>query len=275
MPLLEIDETLCGGCGLCMTDCIAQIIEKNAEGYPFVQPDNEAKCFKCQHCLTVCPCGALSILGKQASASREIAQMSLPSFEQMDDLIRSRRSFRHYEKENVDAQLVDKLLKSIAHVPTGCNRQELTFHVIDNLEVMARFQERALDALIAAAGQEGYTARYPILQDVVTVPREKAAAFVFRGAPHALIVSAPADAPCPNADVILALAYFELLAQSAGLGTVWWGLFDFILKAVPELGKFAGVPEGHVCYAMLFGKPAIQFARAAQKEDAAKIIKLT
>ena len=56
---------------------------------------------------------------------------------------------------------------------------------------------------------------------------------IFRGAPHALIVSAPPDAPCPAEDVVLALATFDLLAQSARLGTVWWGLLKMVLEVLP------------------------------------------
>ena len=44
---------------------------------------------------------------------------------------------------------------------------------------------------------------------------------IFRGAPHLLVVSASPESVCPAEDVNLALAYFELMAQSAGLGTVW------------------------------------------------------
>lgn len=47
---------------------------------------------------------------------------------------------------------------------------------------------------------------------------------LFRGAPHLLIASSPKTAPSPEADCFIALTYFELLAASMGLGTVWSGL---------------------------------------------------
>jgi hypothetical protein len=106
---------------------------------------------------------------------------------------------------------------------------------------------------------------------MVSLPREVLNSIFFRSAPHALIVSASPESPCGPEDVTLSLAYFELLAQSAGLGTVWWGYFKLCLTAVPELRSLAGIPEDHACYAMLFGIPSIKFARTTQKEEAAQV----
>ena len=98
---------------------------------------------------------------------------------------------------------------------------------------------------------------------------------IFRGAPHALIVSAPLNTPCPAQDVILALAYFDLLAQSARLGTVWWGMLKMVLETLPELKPLIGLPAGHVYYAMLFGSPAIRFRRTVQRDAAAIVRKVS
>jgi hypothetical protein len=98
---------------------------------------------------------------------------------------------------------------------------------------------------------------------------------VFRGAPHVLIVSAPPDAPCPREDVALALAYFEFLAQSAGLGTVWCGLISVVLAARPQLKAGLGIPDDHIHYQMLFGNPAFGYARTVQRDDGAQVSRIT
>jgi hypothetical protein len=87
-----------------------------------------------------------------------------------------------------------------------------------------------------------------------------------------LIVSAGPEAICPSEDATLALAYFELLAQSAGLGTVWWGMFKMLMLALPELKPVIGIPDDHqYYYAMLFGVPAVRYARTVQRDDAAVV----
>jgi hypothetical protein len=99
---------------------------------------------------------------------------------------------------------------------------------------------------------------------------------IFRSAPHALIVSAGPGSLCPSEDATLALAYFELLAQSAGLGTVWWGMFKMLLMTVPELKSLIGIPEDHsYYYGMLFGIPAVRYARTVQRDDAATVRRIS
>jgi nitroreductase len=101
---------------------------------------------------------------------------------------------------------------------------------------------------------------------------ERGVDMIFRGAPHALIVSAPVDAPCPREDVALALAYFELLAYSAGLGTVWWGMLKMVLETLPELKSLFGLAPGEVYHGMLFGAPAVRYPRTVQRDDAARVV---
>lgn len=74
------------------------------------------------------------------------------------------------------------------------------------------------------------------------------------------------DAPCREQDSLIYLSYFELMAQSAGLGTVWCGLLYWCLRLVlPELLPRLGIPETHeLGYAMLFGSPAVHYMRTAE-----------
>jgi nitroreductase len=241
----------------------------NGDNLPSIPKGKELDCLKCQHCLAVCPTGAVSVLGKDPANSQPVSVCDIPTFKQMDHFVRARRSIRHYKHENVDTDLIDSLLKSLAHVPTGCNAQELTFNVIDDKDVMRKFCNQLVTALQDAAANN--TFNHPFLAQIEHMSRESIAGVVFRGAPHALIVSAPMDAPCANEDVALSLAYFELLAQSAGLGTVWWGFLRLTSAIAPEIKSILGIPEDHIYYAILFGNPQIEFARTAQKEDAAKV----
>lgn len=66
---------------------------------------------------------------------------------------------------------------------------------------------------------------------------------------------------------MLYLSYFELMAQSCGLGTVWCGLLYWCLRLVlPELIPRLGIPESHeLGYAMLFGAPAVQYQRTVER----------
>lgn len=265
MLQFAVNPERCTRCGLCETDCPAQIIKQEGSALPRIEPDQEPLCYQCQHCLAVCPTAAISILGRNPADSLPLT--SLPTLDQVERFVRGRRSIRQYRDQNVDSILIKRLLTTLANVPTGVNRRELTFTLIDDRAVMGGIRTKVYQALASAP-----PSRVPeYLSSAATAYQDKGVDRVFRGAPHALVVSAPPEAPCPNQDVVLAVAYFEFLAQSAGLGTVWWGMMRSILEALPELKPLVCLPPDHVYYAMLFGVPAVRFARTVQRDDAAVI----
>jgi nitroreductase/NAD-dependent dihydropyrimidine dehydrogenase PreA subunit len=270
-----VNKDRCTRCGRCAYDCPARIITQSGKTIPSIRPEQEELCLECQHCLAVCPAAAISILGRNPDDSLPLTAERLPDFGQMNLLLRGRRSVRRYKDENVDPALLLRLLAALANAPTGVNRRELTFTVIDDKAVLHRFRETVLTAL-ADAGKAGrIPGHFAYLQTAVQSYRDSATDVIFRGAPHALIISAPPDAPCPAEDVTLALAYFDLLAQSAGLGTCWWGMLKMVLETLPELKTLVGLPAGHAYYAMLFGVPAIRYARTVQRDDAAAVRRVT
>ena len=59
MPILEISEIRCKGCGLCTTVCPHNLLllgEKlNAQGYVVVEIQNADKCTGCALCARICP----------------------------------------------------------------------------------------------------------------------------------------------------------------------------------------------------------------------------
>jgi Fe-S-cluster-containing hydrogenase component 2 len=270
-----VDDKRCVRCGKCAKDCIAEIIEQKGKALPSIKPEQEENCLQCQHCLAICPAGAISILGHNPADSLELKAGSMPPLSQMTTIIRGRRSIRHYRDENVDPVLLKNLLATVANAPTGINRRELTFSVIDDKAVMGRFRDKALKALRQSIkdGKVAESAGY--LLEAVPAWFDRKQDIVFRGAPHLLVVSAPQDAPCPQEDVVLTLAYFELIAQTAGIGTVWCGLVKWLLEALPELKPALGLPADHKYYCMLFGVPAIRFARTVQRDDAAVVRRVT
>jgi Fe-S-cluster-containing hydrogenase component 2 len=268
----KVNARRCVRCGLCAADCPAEIIKQAGKDLPAIRPEQEDECLRCQHCLAICPAAAISILGCNPDKSLPLSAKSFPTPAQMDRLIRGRRSIRKYKDENVKPALLNQLLATLANCPTGCNQSELTFNVIDDKAVMVKLREKFLAAIAAADKANRIPEPFAYLKEAAPAYSEKKVDIIFRGAPHALIVSAPADAPCPTEDVALAVAYFELLAQCSGLGTVWWGMLRMVCETLPELKALVGLAAGQVYAAMLFGPPAIRFRRTVQR-DAAAVVK--
>lgn len=267
----RLDENLCTGCGLCVADCVAGVLAPDRDGRPRVAPERADGCVGCQHCLAICPGGAIAIHGREPGASRPLAPAALPGFEQMDLLVRGRRSVRQYRDADVDPALIDRLLAALDHAPTGVNSRRLTFTVIQDRAVLDRFRTRVMAALMEALAVSRLPASAGYLAERLKQWRDHGQDVIFRGAPHLLLVSAPPDTPCPQQDVVLALATFELLAQSAGLGTLWLGYLRRIFEALPDLKSLLGLPQDHIYYAMLFGHPAVRYARTVQREGVTRI----
>ncbi|MEI7437601.1 MAG: nitroreductase family protein [bacterium] len=263
-----VDEKLCTRCGVCVRDCPSRIIAMADGNAPSIAPEQETACLQCQHCLAVCPTAAVGILGRKPADSLPLSTGSFPTLERMELLVRGRRSVRQYRDENVDPALLRRLLAAMANAPTGVNRHELTFTVIDDKDDLHRLREKVLAGLAASTR---IPERYGYLIQAGKAYHEHHNDIIFRGAPHAIFVSAPPDAPCPGQDVALSLAYFELLAQSAGLGTVWWGIAQMFFAVLPELKALVGIPPKHVYYAMLFGIPSVHYHRTVQRDNAAVV----
>ena len=267
-----VDESRCTRCGQCVRDCVAKIITRSGSEIPRIRPEHEANCIRCQHCLAVCPEAAVSIFGLHPADSQPLKDDSFPALDKILTLVRGRRSVRQYRDENVDQGLLRQLLGTLGNAPTGVNRGALTFSVIDDRETMRRFRAKAYDLLgeaVASGRVPGHHSGF--LQEVASAWREKAEDAIFRGAPHLLAVSAGPDSACPQEDVTLALAYFELMAQCAGLGTVWCGLAKWAMEAVPELREAAGIARDSSYYVMLFGLPAVHYPRTVQRDGAGSV----
>lgn len=272
MLQFEITEAKCTKCAFCVRDCPARIIDMES-GYPRIMAEKEASCLKCQHCLAICPTAALSILGRNPEQSRPLKN-NLPDPDQLETLIKGRRSIRHYRDENLDPILLQRLFDVAWHAPTGVNMRQVQFSVIDDKEAMAKFREAVYSGLakLVEAGQ--LPEERAMFGDFVQPWREIGFDVLFRGAPHLIVASAPRDCACPIPDCLIALSYFELFAQSLGVGTVWNGLAKYAIdELVPELRQQLGIPENHlVGYVMAFGKPAIKFQRTVEK-GAANVVR--
>ena len=256
-----VDAEKCIGCDACVRDCPSEIIRRQATT-PEAAAPTEGACLECQHCLAVCPSGAISAFGLEPKNSLPLRDGCLPTYRQMKTLVRGRRSVRQFLAEDVPPPLVNELLTDLAHAPTGCNARDLVFSVVPGRASMSMLLERLVQA-IEARQKSG--AAIDDIADAAAAYRNAGRDFFFRGAPHLLVVSPGGKAMCGHEDAVIALAYFELLAQSAGLGTTWCGMLKFVADAVPQARELLGLAPDAYFYAMMFGKPAVSYARTAPR----------
>ena len=271
MPF-QVDSAACVACGACVRDCAFGALRRGEDGRPVLaQP---GKCMRCQHCFAICPTGAVSFDGHAAAEARATRGLALPSAEAVENWLHVRRSTRKFRDADVDRAVLDRVLKALGSVPTGCNARSLTFTCYPDRASVARFKASFLDCI--ARHRDGMK----LLPRWLAVPaiklRRGGEDIFFRGAPGLLIVSSDETAPgvtTPNEDVTLALAYFEMLAQAHGIATCWCGFLKLVQREVPELLEAcAGIRRTTPFYAMLFGPPALSYPRGVLRDDYARIV---
>jgi ferredoxin len=260
----QVDQKRCIRCGECVNECPVNILVIG-ESVPFIADGRGGDCIGCQHCLAVCPEGAVSVLGLQAEDSYQLDRTEMASYQQVDRLLRGRRSVRRYRDEDVDATVIENLLQSAVHAPSGRNDRRLSFSVINRRDLMNRFRQRTYEGLSELIENGELPSGYDFFVDIVNGWRMHEVDLLFRWAPHLVAATVPMDSPSPEADGIIALSHFEIAAQSVGLGTLWNGLVKMSLTLLPELKSSLQIPDDNlIAFTMSFGKPAVTYARSVQ-----------
>ncbi len=258
---LVINKEKCISCGLCIKDCISNALEFDKTNTPQFSLGGENRCIECQHCLSICPTGALSILDKKPEDSKPIMEQNS---EAVLNTIMSRRSTRLFKNENISPEIMNKLKTALNYVPTGCNDHNLLFSITETKEETDKIREYVIKKLSLAlrflpfAGPAKKFKHYKkLLINKVDV--------IYRNAPHIIVAASPVNAPCKNIDPNIALSYFELYANSLGIGTCWCGFGQACFMLFPKLKRIFNIPKNYEpVYVMLFGLPAIKYKRTTQ-----------
>lgn len=268
MLQFTVDTETCIKCGECAKDCPYGIIEMGEE-FPAVNPEKKSQCIECQHCFAICKPGALSVFGLDPADSIPLKD-NMPDPAKVVALMLGRRSTRRYKTEPVEPGLVEQILEVVRNAPTGVNRRTTLLTLVEDRKAMDALRTATYDGLRKVVEADALPEGLEFFAGI-SKAWENGIDILYRGAPHFLVASAPNDNPSATADCFIALAYFELLANSHGLGTVWDGLAKWALTTlVPDAGAMLDIPEDHTLgYMMAFGKPAVKYHRTVQRPGGA------
>ena len=281
MANFHVNQEKCIGCGLCIKVCPGGILHLNADRkceMDEIDSFGWNGCWKCEHCLAVCPRGAISIFGKQPEDSLPPvkAESAAPV---LDALIANRHSCRRFLKKDVAPEIINSMLQMLGNAPNGGNKQQVQFALIDDREQMNAFRRLAYTEMDRLSDAGVYPAGFDktSYEDMKRWEKTVRPEMLFCGAPYLLIPHAPLGKGEPVEDVNIAAAYFELLCASRGLGCVMMTFPKDALKNMPQIRAMLQIPEDHYVGVMLgFGWPEIRYSRGAQRGvEEARIHRLT
>lgn len=274
-----VDQSKCIKCGRCVNTCSGMVISFGTDGYPHMKEFERfgwRGCWRCQHCLAVCPEGAISIFGKRPEDSMPLPPAEMGSY--MEQLVTSRRSCRRFLDKNVDPMIITRILSAMAAAPTGGNAQSVEYTVIDDKDRVQTIREVAYAVMEAKARQHIYTHSFSEFYYSKMKESEKTVRkgdLLFCGAPHLFIAHERCVgkwAEDSKANCGIATAYFELLCNAHGLGTT---IMSYSAEVLNELAAQAremlNIPKDHYTGMIVgFGYPEIPYARGVQKDRSAK-----
>lgn len=257
--LFETNQN-CTGDGICAQVCPVGIIQM-IDGKPQPAPNSEARCIACGHCVAVCPHAAMDHTHMKTADCLPIEASQRPGPDQMEHILRMRRSIRNYTNTSVEKEQVMRLIHMARYANTGHNSQSVKWHVTlgrekvkDLIEVTVRWMEWMIK-------EQPEMAKAMFLVPLVRA-WQKGHDGIGRGAPAIISTYSPeSDRFAPMSSTI-ALSYLELAAPSLNLGTCWAGYMNMSAAQSPAMKQAMGLPADSKIHGMvLIGHPQFKYYR--------------
>ena len=256
MPVLGIDYDKCSGCGICLISCPIQgkFFKKDEEQDKIIFEDPENHCFRCGQCVAQCPEDAIvHIKMGEAFTFKNIENLEEhTSYEQIYNFLAANRSVRHYKKDKVPTEILQKVFTAMECAPTGGNFRSEKFSIISDPDKIKELSDAVEVEMIKLFG------------DQLDATKAKYHSVVYYDAPHIIFVTSPYDNILANYNMGNIVTYGRLAAQALGLGTCWNGMTQLAIQSNPKIKKIANI-KGRIVGAFTIGYPKAKFYRVAPR----------
>lgn len=268
--MMNVDTKKCIGCGLCVKDCFPKDIEI-VDGKARI---NNVRCFKCGHCIAVCPKAAISTDEYNMEDVKDYNKDEfLVDADNLMNFIKFRRTIRQFKSKEVEKDKISKIIEAGRFTQTGSNMQDISYIVVEErlqelkaltFESLKKMGENILANLSPETIMYKRYAKLWIrmYEEYKENPNENDK--LFFNAPTIIIVTA-------NSEVngALASSNMELMTNALGLGTFFSGFFVKAAEENKEILDLIGVKEGkQVVTCMVIGYPNVKYLRTVPRKSA-------
>lgn len=266
---MTVDQEKCIGCGKCAADCFPNDIE-------FIDKKAHIKnisCFKCGHCIAVCPVNAISTDEYDMENVKEFQKETFTiEPERLLNFIQFRRSIRQFKDLPVEKETLMQIIEAGRFTQTGINMQDVSYTVVTErireLTTLVIQQLKTMGEHVLASEKENQRLlTYAKLWISIADAYEKdpiAGDRVFFHAPAVIIVTASSAM-----NGALAASNMELMVNALGLGTFFSGFFVAASENSSAIKDFIHLQDGkQVVGCMVIGHPAVTYKRTVPRKSA-------
>ncbi len=277
MPPVTIDENLCRKDGLCARICQKVFAEEEKGTVPVVA--HGEFCNSCGHCLLVCPSGAIRLAGFAAASLHETSKGLLPSYDQVRELIVSRRSVQTFQGKSVEKELIEKVIDAASHAPSAKNTQSTHYIVVQDRDLLksiasltagwlAKSAKRLRNPLwrrlylLGGSATKADVARWTGQFELISKKMGEGKDLVLFDCPALILFHGDKKIRFAQVNANLAQQNAALTVDALGLGGFYTGYVVLACTHEDAIPRLLGLPEKHAVFAGLaFGYPQVRFTR--------------
>lgn len=256
MNTIEIDQAKCIGCGACVGVCPMFLLKlQNEKSTPI--PKAEQWCIACGHCVSACPVEAVTAAEVRPDKCEPIDPITEDDFQRMANVVKSRRSIRHYQNRPIETQKIKMLLDLVRWAPTARHLLPVRWMVINEPGVVGELSGMVIE-LLTRGGSLGHLMK----------AWESGIDMIHRGAPCLIATYTDDSAMLPAVDCTIATEILDMLAPTLKLGTCWAGFFLHAAQSDRAIADRLGLAENETFQtAMMVGYPEETYQRAPWRPE--------
>ncbi len=250
--MIRIDSARCIRCGLCTRVCAPRCLHLTDNGVVF---RHEEYCMQCGHCTAVCPQAAVSLNGVDPDTQKPVG--ALPGIQELESLIRSRRSIRLFKDAPMPEDLILRALDTARYAPTGKNLENVSWLVIEGRDALRRVSDAVIDLFRADSRTAPLVASH-----------ERGGDPIFRGAPCAVFACASGEYDLDIVNCSIAVTTLDLMLPVLGLGGCWAGYAMRAAAMSEKVVEAMNVEKGlRPLAGLMIGLPAVQYRREPSRRE--------
>ncbi len=272
--MVTVDKDKCTGCGLCERICHHHCLECVRDGSGNTIRIDRELCSTCSQCVAVCPRQALSWNG---SSPQVFINQNRPSPDQVEELLKQRRTVRHYQDRPIDRSALEEIAAIGGFAPT--NDFSLRSVICDDRELIQEFDRITLRKItryydLAFKNRLVFNFLESVTPNVNKIMRMKFQRSVelgttFDSLPAAIIFVIGKKKTLMAAESAQFAVYnMMLFGQAKQLGSCYLAAGPAVFSSNHRVRNLLGLERGEAIYGSLqLGVPAVKFrSKVAGKE---------